>query len=155
VRLALIAAGRPKAAYIMEGLHDYAARLKPQGGCELIFTRAVKAGSLPPAQAMAREAELLLAKLEPRDRVWALDRQGRPWSSLDWASRLDQARQSAAPRLALVIGGPDGLAPSLLSRAQQVVSFGPLTLPHELAALVALEQLYRALSILASSPYHR
>lgn len=155
MRLALIAVGRPKAAYIMDGLADYAARLKPHGGCDLIFTRSVKAASLPPAQVTAQEAALLLAKLDPRDSVWALDRVGQAWSSPDWARHLDLARQGPSPRLALVIGGPDGLAPALLARAQHAVSFGPLTLPHELAALVALEQLYRAFSILGGSPYHR
>lgn len=155
MRLALLTVGKPKAAYVLEGLNDYAARLKPQGGCQLIFTRSVKAGSLPPAQVMAQEGQRLLAQLEPRDLVWALDRQGRAWPSLEWAKRLDQARASAAPRLVLVIGGPDGLDAAVLARARDSISLGPATLPHELAALVALEQLYRAHGILAGTPYHR
>ncbi len=152
----LLTVGRPKAAYIAEGLEDYARRLKPHGGCELAWVKSVRAAKgLADASVMAEEGRRLLTRLEPRDVLWTLDRQGAPWSSEEWARQLDHAQQSGTRRLVVMIGGPLGLAPALLARAQRRVSLGPPTLPHELAALVALEQLYRAHAILAGSPYHK
>ena len=74
---------------------------------------------------------------------------------MHWAKRLDEARQAGRPRLVLVIGGAVGLSSEVLGRATHTISLGPITLPHELAAVVAMEQLYRAHTILAGTPYHR
>lgn len=156
MNLVLLTVGKPKAAYLAACLDDYATRLKPQGGCALDSVRQVKPQKgQPPGQASAQEAQALLGRLEPRDQVWALEPGGQGWSSEQWAQGVDKAREAGARRLVLVIGGPDGLAPALLARADHKVSLGPITLPHELAACVALEQLYRAHAILAGSPYHR
>ncbi len=152
----LLTVGRPKADYLAQGLADYAGRLKAQGGCELAAVRPAKAGGgRSPALLMQEEGQRLLARLGPRDVVWALEVGGRAWSSEQWAQRLGQSRDSGARRLVLVVGGAEGLDPAVLERAQARVSLGPITLPHELAALVAMEQLYRAHAILAGSPYHR
>lgn len=152
----LLTVGRAKAAYVADGLADYARRLTPHGGCELAWVKSVRAAKgLAGAAVMAEEGQRLLARVEPRDVLWALDRQGAPWTSEEWARQLNQAQLSGARRLVLAVGGPLGLDQALLVRAQRRVSFGPLTLAHELAALVALEQLYRAHAILAGSPYHK
>jgi 23S rRNA (pseudouridine1915-N3)-methyltransferase len=87
--------------------------------------------------------------------VWSLDRKGKEWSSKQWAAQLSKVRESGLPRLCLVIGGAEGLDQSVLQRAQAVISLGSITLAHEMAALVALEQLYRAHTILAGTPYNR
>ena len=156
MNLTLLTVGRPKAGYIAQGLEDYARRLRPHGGCELAWVKSVRAAKgLAEVAIMAEEGRRLLSRLESRDVLWALDRQGAPWSSEEWARQLDQAQQSGARRLVLMIGGPLGLDPAPLARAQRRVSFGPPTLAHELAALVALEQLYRAHGILAGTPYHK
>jgi 23S rRNA (pseudouridine1915-N3)-methyltransferase len=153
---ALITVGKPKAAYIAQGLADYAARLGPYGGCELVAAKAPRPGkAAAPAAVMAAEGAGLLARVGPRDLLWALDRRGGAWSSRRWARELEAARAGGAVRLCLVIGGAEGLAPEVLERAGARVSLGPATLPHELAALVALEQLYRAHTMLAGTPYHR
>ncbi len=153
---ALITVGKPKSPYVAQGLADYAARLKPYGGCQILHLRAERAGKgRSPAQLMAAEAKRILAKLGQGEVVWALDRQGRAWSSGQWARNLQAVRERRDGRLVLVIGGAEGLAPEVLARASARVSLGPPTLPHELAALVALEQLYRAHTILAGTPYHR
>jgi 23S rRNA (pseudouridine1915-N3)-methyltransferase len=152
----LLTVGRAKAAYVADGLADYARRLTPHGGCELAWVKSVRAAKgLTDAAIMAEEGKRLLARLEPRDTLWALDRQGAAWTSEQWARQLEQAQVSGGRRLVLVIGGPLGLDQALLARAQRRVSLGPPTLAHELAALVALEQLYRAHGILAGSPYHK
>jgi len=152
----LITVGKPKSDYVGQGLADYAARLKPYGGCKLRHLKAERAlKGKSPAQLMAAEAERVLAALEPRLTAWALHIKGEPWTSERWARELAAVRESAAPRLALIIGGAEGLDGAVLQRAQARVSLGPITLPHELAALTALEQLYRAHTILAGLPYHR
>lgn len=153
---ALLTVGKPSASYIAQGLADYAARMKPHGGLELIHARAAKAGkNRPPAQVMDEDAARVLEKLDPRDLVWALDASGQAWSSQRWAEALEAARLEGRRRLVLVIGGHLGHGPAVLARADRLVSFGPQIMAHELAALVAAEQLYRACSILAGSPYHR
>jgi 23S rRNA (pseudouridine1915-N3)-methyltransferase len=152
----LLTVGKPKSAYITAGLDDYAGRLKAVGGCELAWVRPAPAGkNRTSAELMAEEGGRLLERLEPRDAVWVLDRGGEAWSSEWWARRLEKARDTGHRRLALVIGGAEGLDPAVHQRAEAVISLGPMVMPHELAALVALEQLYRAHSILAGSPYHR
>lgn len=152
----LLIVGRPKATYIQQGIDDYLKRLRPYGGGALASVKAARAGkNTPEAQVLAAEGQNLLARLQDKDLVWALERQGRAWSSAEWASQLNQARHSGRPRLVLVIGGALGLDQAVQQRAQALVSLGPPTLAHELAALVAAEQLYRACTILAGTPYHR
>lgn len=154
--LALLTVGRPSAGYIADGLADYAGRMKPHGGLELIHARAARAGkNSDPALLMAEEAARILEKIDARDLVWALDVAGVAWSSRQWADGLNQARLDGRRRLTLVVGGHLGLGQAVLERADRRISFGPQTMAHELAALVAAEQIYRAGSILAGSPYHR
>ncbi len=85
-----------------------------------------------------------------------MDGRGAAWRSEDWARELlALPEDGSVRRLCLLVGGAEGLAAAVRARAQRVVSLGPPTLAHELAALVALEQLYRAHAILAGTPYHR
>jgi len=85
--------------------------------------------------------------------LWACDPRGKTISSEQLADKLRDARDSGIKRIEIVIGGPDGLS-SAASKAAFRWSFGPMTLPHELAAVVASEQLYRAWTILGGEPYH-
>jgi 23S rRNA (pseudouridine1915-N3)-methyltransferase len=86
--------------------------------------------------------------------VVALDGRGQLWSSEEWASRLE-GWQMEARDLALLVGGPDGLAPRCLDIAHHRVSLSPLTFPHALVRVILAELLYRAWSILKHRPYHR
>ncbi len=104
---------------------------------------------------MAAEA-LLLAKAIPAGAaVIALDERGRIMTSPDFADLLAGLRDTGRQDAALVIGGADGLAPDLRDNADAVLSFGPMVWPHMLVRVMIAEQLYRATSILAGSPYHR
>ena len=75
-------------------------------------------------------------------------------ASREFASWLERLIEDPGRQPVFVLGGPHGLSPDILSRADAVLAFGPGTLPHELARIVLLEQLYRALTILAGHPYH-
>lgn len=98
----------------------------------------------------------LLVALPVRARVIALDGRGECWSSEDLASFVagEELHGAGAP-LVFVIGGPDGLSDAVRRRAHRQLAFGRITLPHRLARIVLLEQLYRAYTILRGEPYHR
>lgn len=85
----------------------------------------------------------------------ALDETGRAMTSAAFATMLGTTRDAGRGGLDLVIGGPDGLDPVYLHGADAVVSFGAMTWPHQLVRVMASEQIYRALTILAGHPYHR
>lgn len=106
-----------------------------------------------PKGALAREAKAILRELGERERVVALDERGTEWNTEELASFL-KSHLSLGP-LVFVIGSDLGLHPEVLARAQVRWSLSRLTLPHELARLLVMEQLYRALDLLAGGSYHR
>ena len=139
-RIRILAVGKVRKGWLSEGVGLYLKRLP---GLEVVELR--DAG-------MAREAEAITAALRPEERLVALTEEGQTFSSTALAHRLEG---SGSERLAFVIGGADGLDPALRARASWQLSLSPLTFPHELARLLLLEQLYRALSIQQGGPYHR
>lgn len=103
----------------------------------------------------AKGDEEALRRIEPGHRVVALDAGGTAHSSEGFARWLHhQLNYERAPIL-FVIGGAEGLGPELRARAQETLSLGPMTLPHRLARVVLVEQLYRAMAILRGEPYHK
>jgi len=113
------------------------------------------AGSGDDPGRLDREAAALVAAAPEDGLWWALDRRGRALDSDGWAKEVGRWRQEWSRPVVLFVGSDLGLAPSLLGRCRRVVSLGPLTLPHALARLVVLEQLYRALAREIGLPYHR
>ncbi len=107
-----------------------------------------------PAAALKLEGERLGDRIAPGTRVVALDRSAPPWSSEQVARRIEQWQLSARP-VVVILGGSHGLAPTLLADAAERWGLGPMTLPHELARVVVLEQLYRGCTILRGEPYHK
>jgi 23S rRNA (pseudouridine1915-N3)-methyltransferase len=132
---------------------EYLRRLARLGPIEERELRPGPAGRSE-AERTAVEGDRLLGAAPPDATMVALDRAGEPWSSEELARRLERWRVEARP-VALVIGGPDGLARAVLERARHRWSLGPLTLPHELARVVVVEQWYRAWTILKGEPYHK
>lgn len=103
----------------------------------------------------AAEARLLERAVPKGAAVCALDERGRMLSSPEFAGLLAGWRDAGRPAAAFLIGGADGLDPGLRGRADAAVSLGPMVWPHMLARAMLAEQLYRAASILAGTPYHR
>jgi 23S rRNA (pseudouridine1915-N3)-methyltransferase len=99
------------------------------------------------------DAAAILRRVPDGAHLCVLDRAGRALESQEWA-RLIAERRMARADLAFVVGGPFGLDAAVLDRADQRLSFGRATLPHQLARVVLLEQLFRAHKILAGEPYH-
>lgn len=103
----------------------------------------------------AEEAKLLLSRCPPGTKVIALDERGKLMASPDFAKILARWRDDGIAETVCVIGGADGLTQEVRDRADLVLSFGKMVWPHMLARVMLTEQLYRAASILAGSPYHR
>jgi 23S rRNA (pseudouridine1915-N3)-methyltransferase len=102
------------------------------------------------------EESIALANVIPEGAIVAvLDQRGDSLDSPTLAAQLRQWREQDRPAVCFIIGGADGLAPSLLERAKVRLAFGVATWPHQLVRIMLLEQLYRAGTILAGHPYHR
>jgi 23S rRNA (pseudouridine1915-N3)-methyltransferase len=83
-----------------------------------------------------------------------LDQRGKQFSSIQFAERLRELQATEQKELVFCVGPADGFSETNRSRANMLLSFGPMTLPHQMAALVLAEQVYRALTIIAGHPYH-
>ena len=106
-------------------------------------------------QLKAKEGEAILAKIRPGDRVIAMTIPGKQWTSPGLAGHLESLKTGGAGRLVFVIGGSLGLGGNVLERADEEISMGPMTFPHQLARVMLLEQLYRAEKISAGERYHK
>jgi 23S rRNA (pseudouridine1915-N3)-methyltransferase len=152
VEITLAAVGKLR-PYYRDACDDYARRLKRYITVSECEVKEASRAPTPAAQ-LAEEAKRLDAKISREATVVALTREGASWSSQDLAQQLQRWLLAARP-VALILGGSHGLDPTLLARAANRWSLGPLTLPHELARVVVFEQLYRGFTILRGEPYHK
>jgi 23S rRNA (pseudouridine1915-N3)-methyltransferase len=152
VELTLLAVGRLRPFY-REACDEYVRRLGRYARVREIEVR--EASRAPSLQAQRDEvAARLDAKVPAGSSVIALTRTGTQWSSEELAQQI-QRWQIAARPVTLVIGGSHGLSPGFTARSAARWSLGRLTLPHELARVVVVEQLYRGFTILRGEPYHK
>jgi 23S rRNA (pseudouridine1915-N3)-methyltransferase len=152
-RIRLLFVGELKAPWAMEACRHYQEALSRYVKCEATILRDAR--DMKNASARAhREGQSLLAALGPRDLAVGLDERGTSLTSRALAARMGEWRDDPGRAPCFVIGGPYGFSPDAVARFDERLSLGPLTLPHELARVVLLEQLYRAMSILAGHPYH-
>lgn len=147
MKLRLLSVGRDRSGLFEPAVKEYAGRLAHYAKLELVEVADSKRG--PDA-----ESENLLRKLGPRDRVWLLDEHGHALDTLGWSALLGKAQLDGRD-LALCIGGASGHGQGIRARAERSLSLSKLTLPHRLARVVAIEQLYRAFTVLRGEPYHR
>jgi 23S rRNA (pseudouridine1915-N3)-methyltransferase len=158
VRLLLIGVGRFKAGPERDLFERYAKRLaeitRAVGIAGIDFREIEEGRALRLEERRAGEARAIRAVIPAGARLVLCDERGKALTSLEFAADLAAARD-AASAYSLVIGGPDGIDPQLRDRAQALIAFGAMTWPHQLVRIMAAEQLYRALTILAGHPYHR
>ncbi|HEV7401865.1 MAG TPA: 23S rRNA (pseudouridine(1915)-N(3))-methyltransferase RlmH [Chthoniobacteraceae bacterium] len=145
MRWHIFAIGKPKLAYAKAGIEEYAARL---GSCTQVEFTSLKAGS------REQESAALLERSEGQFRI-VLDERGEQMTSKAFSEKISAWEQSRVKSIAVLIGGADGHTEALRAAAGWSWSLSRLTLQHELALVVALEQIYRAYSIKAGAPYHR
>jgi 23S rRNA (pseudouridine1915-N3)-methyltransferase len=158
MRLSILAVGRLKSGPERELVERYVKRIEGIGrGLGIVGPDLVE---VPESRARrdddrrAEEAAALLERVGSSALV-VFDEHGRNVGSEAFAARLRTWRDDGRPGLACIIGGPDGLDPAVIRRADLVLAFGALTLPHQIVRALVAEQLYRALTILAGHPYHR
>ena len=153
-RATIVAVGRLK-GWAADGCDDYLGRIRRYFPVEVVEVPEEDMNRRSPEAALAAEAERLLKRIPTGAHVLALDREkGKRLSSEELAGKLTSLGLSGRSHVALVLGGPLGLSPEVLGRADEHLSFGPITLPHALARVVLLEQLYRAVKIERGEKYH-
>lgn len=155
MRIRLIAVGTRMPAWVTQGVAEYLPRLPREWRFELVEVAVASRGkNADIARLKQAEGEKMLRAVPPRARLVAFDERGEALATVDWARAL-QGWQREGLGVALLIGGPDGLAPDCLARAERRWSLSKLTLPHGLVRVLVLEQLYRAASLASGHPYHR
>jgi len=151
----VIAVGERVPAWIGTGIADYCSRLPRAFKLEINPVRASpRTQGKPVPVLMAAEAERLQAAVPEGFIRIALDEHGRSMDTRTLAAAIERWR-AQAPGVAFWIGGPDGLDPALRASASMTLALSALTLPHALARLVLVEQLYRCVSLIEHHPYHR
>jgi 23S rRNA (pseudouridine1915-N3)-methyltransferase len=159
MRLIVAAVGRLKSGAertLFEKYRDRCATAGRRLGIAPIAWLETAESRAPAAAARRAEEGAALRKLvRNADVVIALDGSGKMLTSVGFAQLIGKIRNAGAKTTGLIIGGADGLAADVLMGARCTLSFGAITLPHQLARIVLAEQLYRAVTILAGHPYHR
>lgn len=152
MRLQLYSVARRPPAWAEAACTDYLKRFGKALDVSAREFAPKTAGSVE--QQREREAEMLLRAVPAGARLVALDERGDNWSTVELAARLQRWRDDAED-VVFAIGGADGHGPALRSAAHATWSLSRLTLPHALARVIVIEQLYRAWSLLNGHPYHR
>ncbi len=154
MKLTVVAAGRIRSGPERDMIDDYAARATAAG-------RGVALGPLEEIQVEPKKTDktsvtaAIFARVSEGAALVVLDERGTALTSPDFAAALAAWRDGGRRETAFVIGGADGFEADARRRADLVLAFGPQTWPHKLARAMLCEQIYRAVSILAGSPYHR
>jgi 23S rRNA (pseudouridine1915-N3)-methyltransferase len=154
MKLLIVAVGQRVPDWAQTAWDDYAKRFPPELKVELKAVKTEPRGSKTLDTLYAAERARIEAVIPRGARVVALDERGTSLATVALAEKL-KAWQLGADDVALVIGGPDGLDPSFRQVAHERIRLSDLTLPHAMARVLLIEQLYRAWSINASHPYHR
>ena len=155
----ILCVGKMKEKFYAAACAEYQKRLTGKAKVEIVEVPDEKAPeTLSPAQedqVRAAEGRRLLAKIAPEDYVIALAIDGKSFSSEAFAQKLSDLMSGGKSRIDFVIGGSIGLSPEVLRRADLKLSFSSFTFCHQLMRVILLEQVYRALKILAGEPYHK
>lgn len=163
MRWTIMAVGKLKEAHFLAGVAEYLKRLGPYRPVEVVEVpdEKIEPGLRGPqaaereGQAMRREADRILNAVRPGAFLVALTERGEQIDSLALARRLEACEHEGHRELVFVLGGANGLDRTVLDRADWTLGLSRLTLPHQLARVFLLEQLYRAERIRRGEPYHR
>ena len=155
MRLRIIAVGKLKERFWKDAVAEYVKRLGAFAQVEVVeIPDRDPAKSGGEAAAMAEEGSGIL-KACGNSHVILLAIDGTQRSSENFAARLDELMTHGTSDIAFIIGGSTGVAPEVRQRADETLSFGPITMPHNLARVVLAEQVYRAFKIMRGEPYHK
>lgn len=159
MKIKIVTVGKLKEKYLKDGIAEYSKRISRFAKLEMIELADEKtpdkASEIENQKILETEGARILSKIGERDFVLVLAVEGKTFSSEEFSKQLEEASIKGYSTLTFIIGGSLGLAPSVKNRANLSVSFGRLTLPHQLMRLVLVEQIYRAFTIQQGSPYHK
>ncbi|MBT0586531.1 23S rRNA (pseudouridine(1915)-N(3))-methyltransferase RlmH [Alteromonas oceanisediminis] len=155
MRIHIVAVGNKMPNWVSEGSHEYLRRFPAD--CSVSITEITpgkrgKNADIP--RVLQKEGELMLAAVPKNNRIVSLEVTGRPWTTPQLAEQLAKWQMDGRD-VSLLVGGPEGLAPSCVAAAEQRWSLSPLTLPHPMVRVLLAESLYRAWSVNQNHPYHR
>ena len=151
LKLTILSVGKDRSGLFAPGVDEYAGRLKHTVKIGLVELPESKHSG---QRAKDEEGTALLSKVSPKDSLVALDERGKSLSSVELAQWV-QKQQLQGRDIVCVIGGDEGLSEQVRQRATLTLSLSAMTLPHRLARLVLVEQLYRAFTIIRGEPYHK
>jgi 23S rRNA (pseudouridine1915-N3)-methyltransferase len=155
MKLNLLCVGRLTLPYLNDGCAEFAGRLKHYMPLEITEIKEHKTGRKPDLQRIiATEGEFLAQRIPPGTFVIALDQRGKHLSSEKLAELMNEHMVQSIPEWTILVGGPYGLSEALRKRADLVLSLSAMTLTHQMARLLLLEQLYRCCTIIRNEPYH-
>ena len=153
-RCTIVCVGKPR-GWAAEASEDYAKRLRRYFPVDIIEIPEEDINRRSREEVLAKEADRILKRLPAEAYVISLDREkGKQLPSEQFAKKLEDLGVSGRSHVAFAIGGPLGLYPEVLRRSREIWSFGEITLPHALARIVLLEQIYRAAKINRNEKYH-
>ena len=159
MKIKIVTVGKLKEKYLKDGIAEYSKRLSRFANLEMIELADEKtpdrASNSENQKILEIEGTRILSKIADRDFVIVLAIEGKSLSSEEFSKQLEQAPINGFSTLTFVIGGSLGISPQVKKRANLSISFGRLTLPHQLMRLVLVEQIYRAFTIQQGSPYHK
>jgi 23S rRNA (pseudouridine1915-N3)-methyltransferase len=156
LKIVLIAVGAPKSPAVTAAIREYESRIRHYFKFEVREIRPQRVTRNVDEMAVIEKESADLLAIVPADlEVVLVDRQGEAWRSEDLAGYLEEHAVHSKPGVAFLIGGPLGVSESLRSSATRTLSLSSFTLPHELARLVLVEQIYRAGTIRRGEPYHK
>ena len=159
MQIEIICVGKLKEKYLKQGIAEYTKRLSAYANLSIVEVAdeatAEKMSALEIEQVLDKEADRIETRLDAGRQVIVLAIEGDLISSEDLAQRLDRLALHGQSKVSFIIGGSLGLAERLKQKAQWRVSFGRITLPHQLMRLVLVEQIYRAFRIMKGHAYHK
>lgn len=159
MNIELICVGKLKEKYLKQGIAEYVKRLGAYANVSMVEVAdeatADQMSDVEIDQILAKEAEKIKARLDPQRKVIVLAIEGKVISSEELAQQLDQYATYGDSKVTFIIGGSLGLADELKKSADLSISFGRITLPHQLMRLVLVEQIYRAFRINKGHAYHK
>jgi len=155
VKVTVICVGKTKKDYLSKGVEEYLARLKHYVHVEWIEVQsAQRTKSARVEEGLRQEAERIRSHIRPSALVVTLGEGGKEYSSLEFAQWLERLMVEGRQEIDFIIGGDQGIAPSLMQEACTCISLSRMTFTHQMVRLILLEQLYRAFSIIRGEPYH-
>ena len=155
MKIQLIAVGTKMPDWVEKGYQEYARRFPKEMQLELVEIHAGKRGkNADIKRILKKEGELTLVAIPKGNKIVTLEVTGRAWTTEQLADEMHKWKQDGR-NISILIGGPEGLAPECIAKAEQRWSLSALTLPHPLVRIITAESLYRAYTLTINHPYHR